>query len=135
MASFMDSLWDSVWFQDQGAGASSDFNSHVFDIVEHTDRFEFRVAYPGATDVNVMVEDDILSMRRMLREQEEEDSDMVKYHVKGINNYSFNKRISLAKVSIEQTKITSSYKKGILTIIMPKSETAKPSVIAVKVDE
>jgi|21_taG_2_1085346.scaffolds.fasta_scaffold01338_9 HSP20 family protein len=133
MASFMDSLWDSVWFQDQGAGATSDFNSHVFDIVEHPDRFEFRVAYPGATDVNIMVEDDILSMK-MTRE-EEEVADTVKYHVKGINNYSFNKRLSLAKVSVEQEKISSSYKKGILTIVMPKSEAAKPSVIAVKVDE
>tara|TARA_R110002020_G_scaffold112529_4_gene258863 strand:+ start:96 stop:482 length:387 start_codon:yes stop_codon:yes gene_type:complete len=128
MASFMDSLWDSVWFQEQSGG------TRTFDVIEHPDRFEISVAYPGATDVNVTVEDNILNMQ-LTREAKEIDEDVSKYHVRGIQNYSFNKKVSLAKVNVDQDKITSSYKKGILTIVMPKSESAKPKVIAVKVDE
>ena len=131
MAKFMDSLWDSVWFQEQsgyGEGTRS------FDVIEHTDSFEVRVAYPGATDVNVSVEDNILNMQ-LTRKVDEIDAATSKYHVRGINNFSFNKRVSLAKVNIDQEKISSSYKRGILTIVMPKSEDAKPKVIAVKVDE
>tara|TARA_R110002020_G_scaffold65194_2_gene172281 strand:- start:238 stop:633 length:396 start_codon:yes stop_codon:yes gene_type:complete len=131
MAKFMDSLWDSVWFQEQsgyGEGTRS------FDVIEHTDSFEVRVAYPGATDVNVSVEDNILNMQ-LTRKVDEIDAATSKYHVRGINNFSFNKKVSLAKVNIDQEKISSSYKRGILTIVMPKSEDAKPKVIAVKVDE
>ena len=58
MASFMDSLWDSVWFQDKGT-----IGTRTFDVIEHTDSFEVRVAYPGATDVNVTVEDNVLNMQ------------------------------------------------------------------------
>ena len=128
MASFMDSLWDSVWFQDQGTG------TRTFDVIEHTDRFEISVAYPGATEVNVTVEDNVLNMQ-MARKAEDIDSATSKYHVRGIHNYSFNKRVSLVKVNIDQDKITSSYKKGILNIVMPKSESAKPKMIEVKEDE
>ena len=131
MASFMDSLWDSVWFQEQsgyGEGTRS------FDVIEHTDSFEVKVAYPGATDVNVSVEEGILNMQ-LTRKVDEIDAATSKYHVRGINNFSFNKKVSLAKVNIDQEKISSSYKRGILTIVMPKSEDAKPKVIAVKVDE
>ena len=131
MAKFMDSLWDSVWFQEQsgyGEGTRS------FDVIEHTDSFEVRVAYPGATDVNVSVEDNILNMQ-LTRKVDEIDAATSKYHVRGINNFSFNKKVSLAKVNIDQEQISSSYKRGILTIVMPKSEDAKPKVIAVKVDE
>ena len=128
MANFMDSLWDSVWFQEQAGG------TRTFDVVEHTDQFEISVAYPGATDVNVTVEDNVLNMH-LAREAGELDESVSKYHVRGIHNYSFNKKVSLAKVNIDQEKISSSYKKGILTIVMPKSESAKPKVIAVKVDE
>ena len=128
MASFMDSLWDSVWFQDQGTG------TRTFDVIEHTDRFEISVAYPGATEVNVTVEDNVLNMQ-MARKAEDIDSATSKYHVRGIHTYSFNKRVSLVKVNIDQDKITSSYKKGILNIVMPKSESAKPKMIEVKVDE
>ena len=129
MANFMDSLWDSVWFQDQGT-----IGTRTFDVIEHTDSFEVRVAYPGATDVNVTVEDNVLNMQ-LTRKVEDIDAATSKYHVRGINNFSFNKKVSLAKANIEQEKITSSYKRGILTIVMPKSESAKPKVIAVKVDE
>ena len=129
MASFIDSLWDSVWFQDQGT-----IGTRTFDVIKHTDSFEVRVAYPGATDVNVTVEDNVLNMQ-LTRKVEDIDAATSKYHVRGINNFSFNKRVSLAKAHIDQEKITSSYKRGILTIVMPKSEAAKPKVIAVKVDE
>jgi len=129
MANFMDSLWDSVWFQDQGT-----IGTRTFDVIEHTDSFEVRVAYPGATDVNVTVEDNVLNMQ-LTRKVEDIDAATSKYHVRGINNFSFNKKVSLAKANIDQEKITSSYKRGILTIVMPKSESAKPKVIAVKVDE
>ena len=71
----------------------------------------------------------------LTRKVEDIDAATSKYHVRGINNFSFNKKVSLAKANIDQEKITSSYKRGILTIVMPKSESAKPKVIAVKVDE
>ena len=129
MANFMDSLWDSVWFQDQVNAGTRSFN-----VIEHVDRFEVSVAYPGATDVNVSVKDNILSLK-LERKVDEVDSQTAKYHVKGINNYTFSKNLSLTNANIDENKITSSYKKGILSITMPKNEAAQPKVIEVKVEE
>tara|TARA_R100000152_G_C6712099_1_gene139545 strand:+ start:324 stop:713 length:390 start_codon:yes stop_codon:yes gene_type:complete len=129
MANFMDSLWDSVWFQDQVNAGTRSFN-----VIEHVDRFEVSVAYPGATDVNVSVKDNILSLK-LERKVDEVDPQTAKYHVKGINNYTFSKNLSLTNANIDENKITSSYKKGILNITMPKNEAAQPKVIEVKVEE
>ena len=109
------------------------------DIVERSSGYEIAVAAPGANkDINVSVEDNNLSIE-IARDTSEKDADasdraqIVSSH-KGIQDYSFNRKISLEKASIETDKITSGYKNGILTITLPKSEVAQPKKIDVKVE-
>ena len=109
------------------------------DIVERGSGYEIAVAAPGANkDINVSVEDNNLNIE-IARDTSEKDADasdraqIVSSH-KGIQDYSFNRKISLEKASIETDKITSSYKNGILTITLPKSAVAQPKKIAVKVE-
>ena len=109
------------------------------DIVERSSGYEIAVAAPGANkDINVSVEDNTLNIE-IARDTSEKDTDgfedaiIVSSH-KGIQDYSFNRKISLEKASIETDKITSGYKNGILTITLPKSEVAQPKKIDVKVE-
>ena len=108
------------------------------DIVERSSGYEIAVAAPGANeDINVSVEDNTLNIEIALDTSEgsaNDDTDNVLSSHKGIQDYSFNRKISLEKASIETDKITSGYRNGILTIHLPKAETAQPKKIDVKVE-
>ena len=108
------------------------------DIVERSSGYEIAVAAPGANeDINVSVEDNTLNIE-IARDTSEgsanDDTDNVLSSHKGIQDYSFSRKISLEKASIETDKITSGYRNGILTIYLPKAETAQPKKIDVKVE-
>jgi len=104
------------------------------DIVERSSGYEIAVAAPGANeDITVSVEDNTLNIE-IARDTSEKDTDGIVSSHKGIQDYAFNRKISLEKASIETDKITSGYKNGILTITLPKSAVAQPKKIAVKVE-
>ena len=136
MNDFMYRFFNSPWI----TTSRSTFNiAPQMDIVERGSGYEIAVAAPGATEeINVSVEDNTLNIE-IARDTSEKDTDgfedaiIVSSH-KGIQDYSFNRKISLEKASIETDKITSTYKNGILTIKLPKSETAQPKQINVKVE-
>ncbi len=136
MNDFMYRFFNSPWITTSRSPLE---RTPQMDIVERGSGYEIAVAAPGANkDINVSVEDNNLNIE-IARDTSEKDADasdraqIVSSH-KGIQDYSFNRKISLEKASIETDKITSSYKNGILTITLPKSAVAQPKKIAVKVE-
>ena len=111
-----------------------------FNVQQSETGYTISIAAPGVSkeDINVSVEDNTLNIE-IARDTAEKDTDasdraqIISSH-KGIQDYSFNRKISLEKASIETDKITSSYKNGILTITLPKSAVAQPKKIDVKVE-
>ena len=136
MNDFMYRFFNSPWIT---TNRSPFERTPQMDIVERGSGYERAVAAPGANkDINVSVEDNTLNIE-IARDTAEKDTDasdraqIISSH-KGIQDYSFNRKISLEKASIETDKITSSYKNGILTITLPKSAVAQPKKIDVKVE-
>ena len=136
MNDFMYRFFNSPWITTNRSPLE---RTPQMDIVERGSGYEIAVAAPGANkDINVSVEDNTLNIE-IARDTADKDTDasdraqIISSH-KGIQDYSFNRKISLEKASIETDKITSSYKNGILTITLPKSAVAQPKKIDVKVE-
>ena len=104
---------------------------HPMDIIDREDEYLIRVSTPGATDVSVSVEDSslLIDVERDLSGKTESGQ----FNIQGILDYKFTKNLSLSNTNIDVDKITSKYSKGILEILLPKTEEAKPQVIPVDV--
>ncbi len=131
MNDFMYRFFNTPWVTN--SRSPLDFAPQM-DVTERKSSYEIAVAAPGAnSDIDVSVEDNTLTIELARDTSDVGTDDIVSSH-KGIQDYSFNRKISLEKASVETEKITSSYKNGILSIILPKAETAQPKKIAVKVE-
>ena len=128
---FMYRFWHSPWVTTKSSAIGT---VPQMDIVERPVGFEISVAAPGANkNIEVSVEDHTLNIE-VSRDTSDADTEGITSSHKGIQDFSFNRKISLEKANIEEDKITSKYGNGILTITLPKAETAQPKKIAVKVE-
>ncbi len=102
------------------------------DIIEKEDDFCIKVEIPGVDkkDVKITVQDDVLTIKGEKKKEEEK---------KGENYYrvercygTFQRSFTLPS-SVASDKIDASYDNGVLTIMIPKLEEAKPKEIEVKV--
>ncbi|MEO0137183.1 MAG: Hsp20/alpha crystallin family protein [candidate division WOR-3 bacterium] len=104
----------------------------AIDIAENDGNIEVRAEIPGVNkeDLKVTVEGDVLSISGE-RKKESETKDK-KYH--RIERYygKFCRTINLP-YAVEAEKVKATYKDGVLTITLPKPETAKTKEIEVEV--
>ncbi|RQD66569.1 MAG: Hsp20/alpha crystallin family protein [Desulfonatronovibrio sp. MSAO_Bac4] len=101
------------------------------EISEKEDEVIVKAEIPGLDhqDIDVSVENNSLILRGdKKREKKEEKENYV--HME-CSYGSFNRVIPL-RVGVDREKVTASYKKGILTVRLPKSETSKSKKIAIE---
>jgi len=98
-------------------------------ITENTDAFLVEVAAPGfdKSDFNIELNNDLLtiSSEKKLNEETKEDERISR---KEFSYQSFTRSFTLPEL-VEDEKITAKYDNGILSIIIPKKEEAKPKPI------
>lgn len=102
------------------------------DISENTEEFIIKAEIPGVSkdDVKVSIADDVVSIQGE-RKQEKEEKDKKLHRVE--RSYgSFLRTFSLPS-NIDDAKVQAQFKDGVLTVRLPKSPTAKPKSIDVKV--
>lgn len=99
------------------------------DIFENKDSLVLIADMPGVTNdgVEIHLEDSELTMRGKVREEQRDVMPVYTEYRSGDYYRSF----TLSNV-IDQQKIEASIKDGVLKIILPKAETAKPRQITVK---
>jgi HSP20 family protein len=102
------------------------------DILEHDNAFEVKAELPGLKkeDVKITLRDDILTIRG-----EKKHSAEVKEHQyrRVERSYGTFQRSFTLPSSVRNDKIDATFNDGILSILLPKSEEAKPRDIEVKV--
>jgi HSP20 family protein len=104
----------------------------VVDIFEEPDVLRLVAEVPGVRpeDVTISVEADLLTIKRTNVQVAEEKPEKV--HRYGRTYGAFERTFRLS-ASIDANKITATYNLGVLTITLPKAETAKPHLIEVAV--
>jgi HSP20 family protein len=102
------------------------------DISENAEEFILKAEIPGVNkdDVKVSIADDIVSIQGE-RKQEKEERDK-KFHRVERSYGSFLRTFSLPS-NIDDAKVQAQFKDGLLTVRLPKSATAKPKSIDVKI--
>jgi HSP20 family protein len=103
----------------------------LINLTEDTDSFYIRAELPGikADDLDISVTGDTLSIggERKLAPEDE----TARYHRREREAGKFNRVIDLPK-QIDTGKVDAKTNDGILTIVLPKAEAAKPRQISVK---
>jgi HSP20 family protein len=102
------------------------------DLREDKDNLVAAVELPGMRkdDIDVSVQDGVLSISgERTKESKREDADVYRSE----RSYGrFQRTLTLPK-PVKVSDIKASYKDGILTVVMPKTEEAKPKQITVNV--
>ena len=102
------------------------------DVIERPTEYELSFAAAGANkEIDVNVENNTLNIE-VCRETDKNDDDTI--IMKGINDFCFKRSVSLANANVKTDGITSTYKNGILSVIIPKTDAVLPKKISVAID-
>lgn len=101
------------------------------DVSESDDAITVKAEMPGMEkeDIDITVSEGLLTLSGEKKDEHEEKKE--NYHVRESRYGSFRRTVRLP-ASVEADKIDASYKDGILTVSVPKSEKAKSKKIEVK---
>ena len=125
---FFDKFTNSLPFMRSGFPGveSSEFNLNPkVDIMEDDKSYKLSAELPGLDLENISLDlsDGILTLSGEKKSEKEEDKEG-NYHLME-RSYGYFKRSFSLPPSIEEDKIKADFKKGILTVSMPKSEKAQ----------
>lgn len=103
----------------------------AIDVADKKDAFVATVEVPGveAGDLDVSVTDDVLSITGEKR-QEAEEKDANYYRCERSWG-TFTRRVRLPG-AVEESKVTASFKNGVLTVTLPEAAGAKSRTVPVK---
>ena len=100
------------------------------DISETEENFEVRAELPGITkdDLHVSVKDNLLTLSGEKRQEEADDTE--NYRRVERRYGSFQRKFTLPR-EVKTDDIKAEYNDGVLTLSIPKPETAKPTEIPI----
>ena len=110
---------DSFWRRDLGLPVTP-----AVDVVEKDNAFELTAELPGldAKNIELSLSDDVLTIKG---EKHEEKEEKTKDRYVSERRYGSFRRSLQLPASVDPTKIEASYKSGVLSVKLPKSEEAR----------
>ncbi len=127
----MDRLWED-FFGERRFFAPSERKYHPsLDVTESKDELIVTAEISGmdAKDLDISVSDGILTIKGEKKQEREEKEE--NYHLMERRYGTFSRTVRLpAEIDVE--KVDATYNQGILKIVLPKKEEAKPKQIEVK---
>ena len=103
----------------------------AIDMYQTDNEVVIEAAVPGmkASDVQISVTGDVLTLRGEIKQSNKVDEDS--YHIREKRYGMFERRIMLP-TEVEADKAKAEFENGILTITLPKAEEVRPKTITVK---
>ena len=132
----LDSLFNGV-FRGAGDADSSDASNFsewvpALDVIERDDSYVLRAELPGMSenDVEVTLENNQLTIRGMKQSRLDEQEGTFR---RVESRYGRFYRTVTLPTLVDHDRIEASFDKGVLEVLVPKAEQAKPKQITVKV--
>ena len=102
------------------------------EINEKEDAFTVEVDLPGLTkdDVKIAVESNVLTITGTRKSKTGEQPKMYRHNERDFG--SFKRSFNLSSM-INTTKIDAAYENGVLTLTLPKAESAKPREVEIRI--
>lgn len=126
LPSVFDDMYRTDWF-----GGTTNVNSigtsiPAVNIQESEDEYKVEVAAPGKAkeDFNIELDNDVLTISAEEKKETENSTNGGRFTRKEFSYSTFKRAFSLPD-SVDNGKITASYKNGVLEIALPKKEEAK----------
>jgi HSP20 family protein len=122
-------------FNEQGGAGLSEFSPSL-DVKESKDAYTVQADLPGMErkDITVSVEDGVLSVSgsRKAEHQTESPKDAEESWLRVERRWgSFERRLNLGD-GVDLGKVSAEYKDGVLTVTVPKKESAQPRQVEVR---
>ena len=117
----------------EGNGGMSQMMNVSMDVAESEHAFEVKMDLPGvnADEVDILIENNTLTVRGQRSEESEEKDDDKQYHRIERYSGSFARSVVLPN-SINENETSAEFKDGVLHITIPKAEEAKARKIEIK---
>ena len=115
------------------SGQMSEALSAAMDVAETDQAIEVKMDLPGvkADDVDIQIDNNTLTVRGQRTEETEEKDDEKQYHRIERCSGSFSRSVVLPS-SVNADESSAEFKDGVLNIVIPKTEDAKPRKISIK---
>lgn len=130
-----DTFFNSIVFQPQKMALHS-LTEPRMNMVDLNDKIEIKAELPGIDEKDIVLtcENGILTLSGERKQETEENSQT--YYMKEISSGSFSRSIRLPQ-NVDENKIEAQFKKGVLTITIPKIETKEDTSrkIPIKVED
>jgi HSP20 family protein len=126
-------LFDDLMTRRAEAGAEGAVWVPAADVAETEDAVNVKIEAPGVNkdDIKISVTDNVLTIRGE-KKMEKETSEESYHRIERVYG-SFVRSLELPTV-VQADKVTASFKDGVLTIVLPKSEEVRPKEIAIEGD-
>jgi len=104
------------------------------DVIEEKDTIRLVAELPGVKpeDVKISLENNILTIQGEKKKEEEVKDERVRRYER---TYGAFERTFTLPATIDPNKIVARYEAGLLTIVLPKVEAAKPKLITVHIEK
>ncbi|GIV76602.1 Hsp20/alpha crystallin family protein [Litorilinea aerophila] len=135
MATFremMDRLFDESFFEAPRLWSRRlEGFSVPMDVIETENEYIVKASLPGVdpNDVEITLTDNVLTIKGQTKSEQEYDEQ--NYHLRERRFGSFSRSLTLP-ASVDADKVEAIHEHGVLTLHLPKVESAKPKKIAVK---
>lgn len=129
---FLEHMLESPLQRDENSSLFGHWMPPV-DVMEERDTIRLVAELPGVKpeDVNISLENNVLTLQgEKHKEEEREDGKGYRYE----RTYGMFERSFTLPATIDANKIVAKFDSGLLTILLPKVEAAKPRQITVKVE-
>jgi HSP20 family protein len=131
----MDRLFDRFWEGDFPQLPSMGEWAPALDVSETKDAVMVKAEVPGMDpkEIQLSLEDQLLTLKGE-KKQEKEEKDEKEHYYRSERSYGAFVRTVRLPATVDGSKVTATFKNGLLKVTLPKAATAKGTTIPIKAE-